>query len=48
MLTSKAFLNKYRRAYEDLDTKENKFVLYPIFFYYRRILVPMSVIFWPN
>ena len=48
LLGKESFLRRYSRAYEGLDTKDGKFFLYPLFFYYRRLLVPMSVIFWPD
>ena len=48
MLNHESFLHKYRKAYDGMDVNNNNFILYPLFFYYRRILVPLSVIFWPN
>ena len=48
MLTQKSFHKKFNQAYKGLDTKDGKYFLYPLFFYYRRLLVPMSIIFWPG
>jgi len=39
---------RYNEAYEGLSTKGYDYLLYPLFFYYRRLLVPMSVIFYPE
>lgn len=48
MLGHKSFLTKYNSAYPGLGTKDGKYFLYPLFFQYRRLLVPMTFIFWPN
>ena len=44
----KAFQNKYIAAYEGLIIEDQKFILQPIFFFYRRILLPMFVILFPS
>ena len=47
-LTKFNFLRKYGSAYEEFEETQNKFVLYPLFSYYRRILVPITIIFLPD
>ena len=42
------FRRKYGSAYEEFEETRNKFVLYPLFSYYRRILVPITIIFLPD
>ena len=46
-LKKKSFKKKYSQAYNGLEEKNLKFLLYPIFFYYRRILIPLSIILFP-
>ena len=48
MLGTKAFKRKYGSAYEGLSHKGHKFVLYPLLFYYRRLVVALSVIYFPH
>ena len=47
-LNKKAFKAKYIKAYEGLNFKYKGFILYPVFFYLRRLMVPMSIIFFPK
>ena len=47
-LSKKAFAAKYGSSYEGLDTRYSGFILYPMIFYLRRILVPMSIILFPK
>ena len=47
-LTKKGFKNKYHGAYEGLDVRKNKFLVYPLVFFYRRLLIPSSIIFYPD
>lgn len=47
-LTEKEFSVKWHSAYDGLDEKENKFVLQPFFFFYRRILIPLCLILFPR
>jgi hypothetical protein len=48
MLTKKSFLRKFGLAYQGLDAKDNKFLLYPLFSYYRRVAVPITIILFPT
>ena len=48
LLTKYSFLRRFGSAYKGLDERENRFVLYPLFSYYRRLLVILSIIMLPN
>ena len=48
LLTKHSFIRRFGSAYEGLDEKENRFVLYPLFSYYRRLLIIVSIIMLPN
>ena len=48
LLTKHSFLRRFGSAYKGLDERENRFVLYPLFSYYRRLLVILSIIMLPN
>ena len=48
MLDKKSFRDKFEEAYIGLSTKGRNYLIYPLFFYYRRLLVPLSVIFFPT
>ena len=47
-LTNKSFMRKWQAAYKGLNEKEYKFLLYPLFFFYRRILTPLCLIYFPK
>ena len=48
MLGTSAFKRRYGSAYEGLSHKGRKSVYYPLLFYYRRLIVPFAVIFFPH
>ena len=49
MLKSKVFERKYGAAYEGLSIEPaSKVIWYPLSFYARRLLVPLSVIIFPE
>lgn len=41
-------MRKWQAAYQDLNEKEYKFLLYPLFFFYRRILIPLILVYFPR
>ena len=47
-LRTEVFKKKYSNAYRGLEEKDLKFLAYPLFFYYRRILIPLSIILFPQ
>ena len=47
-LKTEAFKHRCFAAYDRLATEESKFILQPIFYYYRCLLIPASVIIWPK
>ena len=49
MLKSKVFERKFGAAYDGLSTEPaSKVIWYPLSFYARRLLVPLSVIIFPE
>ena len=42
------FRKKYGNAYDSLDEEKNRFFLYPLFSYYRRLFVSLSIILLPT
>ena len=47
-LKHQAFKLKFEQAYPNLKDTENRFLLHPIFYLYRRILIPFCVIYFPE
>ena len=47
-LKKRSFKNKYGAAYEDLAITKKRYLYYPLFFYYRRFLLPLIIILMPN
>ena len=47
-LETEDFKHKIYAAYDGLATEDYKFILYPLLFYYRRVVIPASIIIWPN
>ena len=47
-LSKKAFQAKYGVVYKGLHLSDKRFLYQPLFYYARRMLVPMSVVFYPK
>ena len=47
-MRKRSFKEKYGSAYENLSEKDNKYLVYPLFFYYRRVLLPLIILFFNN
>ena len=47
-LGKKAFIAKYGVAYEGLEIKGNGYLYQPLLSYFRRLLLPLSIIFYPE
>ena len=47
-LKTKTFRKKFLAAYKGLIEKDGKYILFPLFFYYRRLLTPMIIILKPD
>ena len=48
LLKNRVFRTKYSMAYNGMKENDNKYLYYPLFFYYRRILIPMCLILFPT
>ena len=48
LLRDREFKDRFHAAYGGLIIVKNKFVVYPLFFYYRRTLCLMCIIFFPS
>ena len=47
-MKTKTFRKKFWSAYKGLIEKDGKYLLYPLFFYYRRLFTPMIIILRPD
>ena len=47
-LRNKSFRKKYGSAYENLSTMKMRYFWYPLFFFYRRLLLPLIIILMPR
>ena len=47
-LRTKTFRAKYEQAYSGLEEADGKYLIYPTFFFFRRVLVTLSIIVYPN
>ena len=48
MLQKLSFKKKYGSAYSSLKEKDEKFFWYPLVFFYRRLVMPLSIILFPR
>ena len=48
LMSKDSFKRVYGPAYEGLSDKEGKFIAYPLFFFYRRLLLPLAIIMLPT
>ena len=47
-LKTKTFRKKFLAAYKGLIEKDGKYILFPLFFYYRRLITPLIIISKPD
>ena len=48
MLKKRSFKKKYGSAYTTLKEKDQKYLWYPLIFFYRRLVIPLAIIKFPK